>query len=409
MHRRHKTFFIISVSFVCLFLTSHQLCAEALHFIAYGDTRRDILTTEKPQVKHNAIARVIREMNPDFVLFSGDMVHHNEFERFVEVVAENYAGTRKIPLYPAIGNHELIFGTQAEALVGKLAEHLSAVNKREGRAVPGNGVPDDTTKKLVEELLRELDSIGDAKIKARSREVLLREIAGRLEPSYTAYLKEALGGPADTRSWYSFIREVNGGKMKFITLNSSLPDDEEQYRWFLDEVTQFRGPKAVLVHYPPYSIGHYGCTDLVNGKSPSARFRNRYAKIFNDASRGIMVVICGHEHNYQRIFRNDTNGNLQLPVYLVSGGGGADLKGAGECDPATIPMDGFQCRGLITAYQFVDVTVDTDDNKNLVLKGKVWGLRCDLSKGLPDDDAFKKQFVKERLELIDEFTLKWRK
>ncbi|HHT9130391.1 MAG TPA: metallophosphoesterase, partial [Candidatus Brocadiaceae bacterium] len=62
---------------------------------------------------------------------------------------------------------------------------------------------------------------------------------------------------------------------------------------------------------------------------------------------------------------------------------------------------------LITAYQFVDIIADTGDKNNLVLKCKVLGLRFDLAEGVPDDNTVEKQFVKDRLELIDNFTLNW--
>lgn len=45
--------------------------------------------------------------------------------------------------------------------------------------------------------------------------------------------------------------------------------------------------------------------------------------------------------------------------------------------------------------------------KNLILKCKVLGLRCDLTKGLPDDDTFERLFAQDRLELIDDFILRW--
>ena len=95
---------------------------------------------------------------------------------------------------------------------------------------------------------------------------------------------------------------------------------------------------------------------------------------------------------------------MQLPVYIVSGGGGADLTGHAVCDTSQIPMDGFRCLGLITAYQFIDIVADTDDKNNLTLTCKVLGLPCDLTEGLPDDDAFERQFVNDRLEVIDDFT-----
>ena len=105
LHKQIKIFLLIMCVVIILF--SQKLYAQALHFIAYGDTRRDMKTMEKPQVKHHAIARVIRELNPDFILFSGDMIFYNEFERFLEVITSNYTGDKRIPLYPVIGNHEL--------------------------------------------------------------------------------------------------------------------------------------------------------------------------------------------------------------------------------------------------------------------------------------------------------------
>ncbi|HHT9122092.1 MAG TPA: tetratricopeptide repeat protein [Candidatus Wunengus sp. YC63] len=103
MQKQAKIFLRITMFlFVILFLFSQELYARALHFIAYGDTRRDIKTREKPQVKHNAIAAVIREKNPDFILFSGDMVYCDEFERFLEVITNNYAGSKMVTVHPHI-------------------------------------------------------------------------------------------------------------------------------------------------------------------------------------------------------------------------------------------------------------------------------------------------------------------
>ena len=105
MWKKKKIFaLIINVSVVFLFL-SQSLCAGSLHFIAYGDTRCEINTMEKPQVKHNAIAKVIREMSPDFILFTGDMVYYNEFEKFLEVINKNFLTDKALPVYPVIGNH----------------------------------------------------------------------------------------------------------------------------------------------------------------------------------------------------------------------------------------------------------------------------------------------------------------
>lgn len=402
MRKQIKAFLVVVITVI---LFSQKLYAQPLHFIAYGDTRRDMETMEKTQVKHNAIARVIRDLDPDFILFSGDMIYYHEFENFLTVITNNYED-KMIPLYPVIGNHELMFGEKVDTFIKDLREKIDAINK------PGELAPSHT--KLLKEiellrgkLYKEIDSIMEAKLKKRSRQVLCEEICDTLNPAYISYLKELLCETADEQSWYSFVKEADRVKIKFIALNSSLPDDEEQFQWFLAELKQFRGPKIIFEHYPPYSIGHHGCTDLLNSKSKAARFRDRYTKVFNNASHNIILVISGHDHNYQRIVKTDRTGVVQLPIYIVSGGGGADLAGQGECDISQIPLDGFQCLGLITAYQFVDITAHADGEKNLILKCKVLGLRCDLTKGLPDDDTFERLFAQDRLELIDDFILRW--
>ena len=183
MRKQTKIFLLIINVIIVFFLFSQELYARALHFIAYGDTRRDIKTREKPQIKHNAIAKVIWERNPDFILFSGDMVYCDEFERFLEVITNNYAGSKMvtvhphlnfppppfspsvrgtrggiqgdneyspplvggvrgggellhktIPLYPVIGNHELIFGEKVDAIIKDLLEKIGVVNKSKERS-----------------------------------------------------------------------------------------------------------------------------------------------------------------------------------------------------------------------------------------------------------------------------------
>ena len=62
-------------------------------------------TREKPQIKHNTIAAVIRERNPDFILFSGIMVYCDEFERFLEVITSNYAGGKMVTVHPNLTLH----------------------------------------------------------------------------------------------------------------------------------------------------------------------------------------------------------------------------------------------------------------------------------------------------------------
>src|SRR3989304_8002399 len=311
MRKQTKVFLLTINVIIILFLSSQTLYARALHFIAYGDTRMDIETREKPQVKHNAIARVIRERNPDFILFSGDMVYYDEFERFLEVITNNYAGSKMItahphlslppqgggiqgdnedspplvggvrgggellhkmiPLYPVIGHHELLFGEKVDATIKDLLEKIGVVNKSKERSSSQPELLNDI-EVLKGKLYQEINSIAEAKLKTRSRRVLCEEICEKLDPAYISYLKEVLCETKDGQSWYSFVKEADGLKIKFIALTSSLPDDEEQFQWFLNELKQFSGPKIIFEHYPPYSFGFHGCLDLMDNKSKASRF-----------------------------------------------------------------------------------------------------------------------------------------
>lgn len=408
MYKQMRLSLLVIHIFVVLFLISQEVYAEVLHFIVYGDTRRDMESLEKPQVKHNAIAKVVREMDPDFILLSGDMIYYNEFEKFLEVVTNNYTGNKMIPFYPVIGNHELTFGEGIDSIIKELLEKAGKMNKSGTRGSSSSDLLHETLRLRVK-LNREIDLIGDREIRKRSREVLCEEIKGKLDPEYASYLNEIFRETTKEQSWYSFMKEVKGLGIKFIALNSSLPDDEEQYQWFLGELHRFHGPKIVFEHYPPYSIGFHGCYDLTDYKSKASRFRDRYTKFFNDAMNNVILVINGHEHNYQRICRTDKTGNIQLPIYIISGGGGADLSGRGECDVSQIPLNSFQCLKFITAYHFADIVIHRNDENTLAFRCRVLGLPYDLKKGLPDDGIFEKEFVKERLELIDDFTVNWQK
>ena len=362
---------------------------------------------EKPQVKHNAIAKVIREMSPDFILFTGDMVYYNEFEKFLEVINKNFLTDKALPVYPVIGNHELIFGERLDKLIKAIRKNIDLLNMPQENAVFATSINSDI-RSLQNIYYMEVDSIDETELKKRSRHVLIKEFKEKLPPAYSAYMEDVLKNSTEGQSWYSFIKEINGLEIKYIALNSSLPGDDEQFQWFIDELIQFNGPKIIFEHYPPYSTGFHGCNDLLRKDSKASRFRDRYTKVYNDPLNDILLIICGHEHNYQRIYRIGKTGRMQLPVYIISGGGGAEIAGPCDCDVTQIPFDDFVGSGITTAYNFVDISVDYTNDGTLVLNCKVLGLRCDVSEGLPTDDIFEKQFVKDRLELIDNFTLNWR-
>lgn len=103
----------------CTKASNAQTSGASLHldvktpfrFIAYGDTRfHDTKDTEaaNPEVRL-ALVEAIADANPAFVCFTGDIVYNGNdaddwkvFDRETSVWRE-----KKIPIYPALGNHDL--------------------------------------------------------------------------------------------------------------------------------------------------------------------------------------------------------------------------------------------------------------------------------------------------------------
>ena len=89
-----------------------QLDVKApFHFVAYGDSRfHDPKDTEaaNPPVRQ-ALVRAIAESNPAFISFGGDIVYNGYDKDDWKVWDSETAVWRekKIPVYPALGNHDL--------------------------------------------------------------------------------------------------------------------------------------------------------------------------------------------------------------------------------------------------------------------------------------------------------------
>jgi 3',5'-cyclic AMP phosphodiesterase CpdA len=81
------------------------------HFVAYGDSRfHDPKDREaaNPEVRQ-ALVQAIAQANPAFISFGGDIVYNGYDTNDWKVWDTETAGWRekKIPVYPALGNHEL--------------------------------------------------------------------------------------------------------------------------------------------------------------------------------------------------------------------------------------------------------------------------------------------------------------
>lgn len=108
--------------------------------------------------------------------------------------------------------------------------------------------------------------------------------------------------------YYDFIR----ANCHFFVINSDInePDgitpNSQQYYWLqnkmLTSVSRF---KIVYFHHPPYSSGQHG---------------NNYNMRWKFKQWGATAVLCGHEHNYERLV--DSTGL----TYFINGLGGKDWR-----------------------------------------------------------------------------------
>jgi acid phosphatase type 7 len=115
------------------------------------------------------------------------------------------------------------------------------------------------------------------------------------------------------------------GTAHFIALDTESDFDETspQYRWLADDLAATHQPwKFVYFHRPVYSSGEHGSrTDI----------RKTWCPLFE--RYGVAAVFCGHDHNYERTnpMREFENSGGQV-VYVVTGGGGAELRPVGKSD-----------------------------------------------------------------------------
>ena len=137
------------------------------------------------------------------------------------------------------------------------------------------------------------------------------------EPYLTAFsLPKASSG---TERYYSF----DYGPVHVAALDTELYYEDHaittarQKAWLWEDLRASDRPwKVVILHRPPYSSSAY------HGGDP--RVLEDLVGIFEE--EGVDVVFAGHEHFYERLRPIDG------VTYIVTGGGGGDLRGAGTSE-----------------------------------------------------------------------------
>lgn len=140
--------------------------------------------------------------------------------------------------------------------------------------------------------------------------------------------------------YYSF----NYGGSHFVILDSNMPFrvDPKQKKWLTDDLEANKSADFTFVffHHPPYSSGKHGS---------DVPLRELFGGIFK--KYGVDAVINGHDHHYERAEPGDGI------VYVVSGGGGAELRNVGQSE---------WTKSTAKAYHFVAFTVTPNSWKAVV-------------------------------------------
>lgn len=167
-----------------------------------------------------------------------------------------------------------------------------------------------------------------------------------------AYAYSALPG---NESWFAF----DYGNTRFIFLDSEADGSvsPEQLVWLRSELarpaTQRAAFRVVCFHKPPWSQFWNG-----GGHTQEPFVINEWVPLFR--SRGVDLVICGHEHAY-------TRGTMNGVVYVVSGGGGGTIDTERVASWGHIKVEYTKYHFDILSVNGRHLTWETFDDNNAVL------------------------------------------
>ena len=130
-------------------------------------------------------------------------------------------------------------------------------------------------------------------------------------PFREAFVLPENGGEKGRERWYSF----DYSSVHFVALDTEKVGDE-QAAWLDADLASNDLPWTIVYfHRPPYSSGTHGSN--MNVRSTFGPILERHH---------VDLVLAGHDHDYERMKpQNGVN-------YVVSGGGGHDLRGVGQSD-----------------------------------------------------------------------------
>lgn len=238
-------------------------------FVAYGDMRfaehdRYVKVIANSKARQQIINQIAKEV-PAFLVVTGDFVFRGfqaeDWSKFDEAIKP--LRDAKVPIFPAVGNHE----------VGPFPSGLWGTDA-----------------------LKEIENEGEQSVAAKGVDNYFKDF-----PNISREL------------WYS-VRYAN---CYFLVLDSEANDEQTatQDQWIkaqLDRIPSEVDYVFVALHRPPYTA----LTDDVHKPRPAQIALSKLLEARQRINRTHIIVLAGHVHNYERY----QHGGV---MYIVSGGGGA--------------------------------------------------------------------------------------
>lgn len=129
----------------------------------------------------------------------------------------------------------------------------------------------------------------------------------------------------DNKAWHSF--KINGAH--FIIVNTEeefLMDSAEQINWLKNDLKNNKSTWTfVFEHIPPFtSGGNYYSNERIKVKNLLHPIYEKY---------GVDMVLCGHDHHYERSKPIGSEDSEHAVIYIVGGNGGTPMRYIGKPKP----------------------------------------------------------------------------
>jgi hypothetical protein len=155
---------------------------------------------------------------------------------------------------------------------------------------------------------------------------------------YLDFFEPPRTGGSETERYYAF----RWGHAELFALDSNQDHGttSPQTRWLAKALAASDATwKIAFFHHPPYSSGWHGSSEDV---------RDAWGPLFEKYD--VQLVVTGHDHHYERMKPQEAYVKDGVPThYLLTGGGGASLRGADGADFTAATAE---------KYHFVGVTID---------------------------------------------------